>query len=83
MKIKVVARPNAKKDELIPPGLTLLIDAEFTYVAYVKEPPVNNRANEAIIRLLADYFNVSRSQVTLISGAHSKKKVFEIVAENG
>jgi len=44
----------------------------------VKERPVEGRANEAIIKLLAGHFRISRSQVKLISGAVSKRKVFEI-----
>ncbi len=48
------------------------------YIISVKAEPVDGKANEAIIKLLADYFDVSKSSITLISGQSSKQKVFEI-----
>ncbi|MDO8728275.1 MAG: DUF167 domain-containing protein [bacterium] len=78
MKIFVKAKPNAKEDKIIPPPLTLIPETEEWYTVSVKEHPVGGRANEAITKLLAEYFHVSRSQVKLISGATSKRKVFDI-----
>lgn len=49
-----------------------------TYKVSVKEAPVAGKANQAIIRALADYFNTSISQITLISGQTSKQKIFRI-----
>ncbi|MBI2035988.1 MAG: DUF167 domain-containing protein [Candidatus Liptonbacteria bacterium] len=45
----------------------------------VKEPPVGGRANEALTKLLALYFDVPKTSVKLISGLASRKKVVEIV----
>jgi hypothetical protein len=44
----------------------------------VKEPPIRGKANRAIINVLADYFNVSVSQVVLLSGFSSREKIFNI-----
>ena len=52
--------------------------SETEYRVSVKEPPVVGRANRAIARVLAEYFAVSASQVSLISGFSSRNKVFEI-----
>jgi uncharacterized protein (TIGR00251 family) len=48
------------------------------YKVWVKAPAVDGKANEAIIKALAEYFEITQSQVKLISGKISKKKVFEI-----
>lgn len=83
MKILVKAKPNAKESKVVPPPTTLFASrdgAEECYVVYVQEPPVEGRANEAIIRLLAEHFHVSRSEVRLLRGAMGKKKIFEITS---
>jgi uncharacterized protein len=49
-----------------------------TYKISVKEAPVDGKANEAIIKALSEYFEVSKSSITLVSGQTSKQKVFEI-----
>jgi uncharacterized protein YggU (UPF0235/DUF167 family) len=45
----------------------------------VKEPPKNGRANMAIAKALAAYFDISFSRVQLISGFSAKQKMFEII----
>ena len=42
----------------------------------VQAPPIEGRANEALIAFLADYFSVPRNRVALISGELSRSKVF-------
>jgi uncharacterized protein len=45
---------------------------------FVREPPIEGRANEAVIKCLAKHFRVSKSQVELVQGAKSKVKLFRI-----
>jgi uncharacterized protein (TIGR00251 family) len=71
MKIFVKAKPNANEEKIEK------ID-ESNFSISVKEPPVQGRANAAIISALAEYFKISKSQVRLISGFSSKQKIFEI-----
>ena len=78
MKIFVKAKTGQKENKVIPPPTRLFPEAEEWHVVSVKERPVEGRANEAIARLLAKHFRVPRSQVRLVSGATSKRKVFEI-----
>ena len=40
----------------------------------VQAPPVEGRANEALIRFFAEMFSVPRSAVTLASGEHGRNK---------
>jgi len=42
----------------------------------VQAPPVEGRANEALIAFLADVFSMPRMSVELISGELSRSKVF-------
>ncbi|HEY6271542.1 MAG TPA: DUF167 domain-containing protein [Terriglobales bacterium] len=41
-------------------------------------PPIEGRANEAVIRFFADLFEIPRSSVTIASGATSQRKVLRI-----
>ena len=87
MRIFVKAKTGAKEDRVIPPKLKLELDPTSHeaprddsdwYTVAVKERPIEGRANEAITKLLAEHFGVSRSEVKLLAGATAKRKVFEI-----
>jgi uncharacterized protein len=41
----------------------------------VKAPPVHNKANEALIALVAKWLGYPRTSVTIIKGGHSRNKV--------
>ena len=47
-------------------------------VVMVKALPIEGRANEAVGRLLAQHFGVTKSQLRLVSGASGRHKVFEV-----
>jgi uncharacterized protein (TIGR00251 family) len=79
MRINVKAKPRAKKEEIIPPQAGLFADREEVYIVSIKEPPVDGKANEAIVRVLAEYFKVPKSHVRIVSGQTSKKKIVEIL----
>ncbi|KND48649.1 MAG: hypothetical protein AB200_02900 [Parcubacteria bacterium C7867-005] len=78
MKIWVKARTGAKEDKVLAPQPRLIPEEEEWYIVRTKALPVEGKANEAITKLLAEHFKVSRSQVRLIRGATSKQKVFDI-----
>lgn len=46
------------------------------YRVEVREPPIEGKANKAVIEAVADYFALPKSAVTISSGQKSKKKVF-------
>jgi len=71
-------RPTNSSWNWFSPPLKLIPEDEEWYTVSVKERPVEGRANEAIIKLLAEYFKVSRSQIKLVIGGTSKKKIFKI-----
>ncbi len=71
VRLRVKAVPGASRDVIAGPlGDRLKIR--------VSAPPEGGRANEAIRRLLADAFAVSKADVTLESGPASREKTFAI-----
>lgn len=49
-----------------------------TLAIKITAPPVDGAANKACAEYLADLLGVRKSQVTLLSGASSRDKVFQI-----
>jgi len=71
--LAVRAQPGAKKTAIA--GVYGEGDAAQLKVA-VKAPPVEGRANEALIRFLAETFGIPKRSVELVSGELSRSKVF-------
>ncbi len=71
MKLKVIVHPNSKHPRIVA-------DLFGTLHIYVHEPPLDNRANEAVIKALAKHFKVAKSSIKLVRGATSKIKYFEL-----
>lgn len=71
MKINVIVHPNSKKPRVVE-------DLFYTIHIYVSEPPLEGKANNAVVKILAKKYGVSKSSVKLVSGAKSKNKLFEI-----
>jgi len=72
MKIFVKAKPSAKNESVEKIG-------SYNFVVSVKEPAKDGRANKAIIKALAEYFDVSPFSIRFVSGFSSKQKTFEIL----
>ena len=70
MKIQVKVKPSSKTEELSREGDSFMVK--------VKEPPKEGKANQVVIRLLAEHFGVSQSQVRILSGFRSRNKVVEV-----
>jgi uncharacterized protein (TIGR00251 family) len=70
-RIEVRFKPRAKNDRLTVTGMGTLDIA-------VTSPPVEEKANEHLVRLLAKKLGVSKSSISLIRGGHSKSKVVAI-----
>lgn len=48
------------------------------YKVWVTAPPAEGQANEALIEVLSDYFNLAPSRIRIKSGAKSSHKFVEI-----
>jgi uncharacterized protein (TIGR00251 family) len=70
VKIRVNVKPNSRTEELS--------QEDDSFIVKVKEPPREGKANQAVIKLLAEHFGVPQSQVRILSGFKSKNKVIEV-----
>ncbi len=68
MRILVKVKSKARKE-----GVEKTNDSHF--VIHTKAVPEKGKANADIIRLLSEYFKLSQSHVSIISGHTSKTKV--------
>lgn len=71
MRVSIITHPNSKKPRIEK-------DLLGSLHIYVSEPPLEGRANKAVLEALAKYFKVKRGNVVLLSGHKSKIKQFEI-----
>jgi uncharacterized protein len=70
MKVSVTVKPNSKVEEVTSSFDGLIVK--------VKEPPKEGKANRAVIALLAGFYNVPRSSISIVSGQGARKKIIEI-----
>lgn len=72
--VVVKVKPGSRKGPLVEAGA----DIEGGLTVYVRERAVDGKANQAVLRLLAEHFGVPRSHVELVSGAAARVKRFRI-----
>lgn len=53
-------------------------DGEEALTVYVTAPPDNGKANEAMICVLAEHFNVPKSRLTIVRGMTNRNKLVRI-----
>lgn len=73
MLVKVYLQPKSSKNEIVGPyrdGIKVRVTAA----------PVEGRANEALLRLLAKEFDVAPSSIEIIRGHRSREKIIGISA---
>jgi len=75
MKISIKVIPGAKQNEISDD-----FDEAGTRIIKVRvnKPAEDGKANKAAIELLAKYFKVKKSAVSIISGETSRNKIVEI-----
>ena len=69
--IQLKVKPNSRTRSLEP-------STEGPWLARLKSPPVDGKANEELVALLADHFNCPKAAVTIKSGAGSRLKLVTI-----
>ncbi|HSE19378.1 MAG TPA: DUF167 domain-containing protein [Pyrinomonadaceae bacterium] len=69
--IRIKVKPNAR---------TSLLEQreDGTWHAQIKSPPVDGKANEELIALVAKHFGCRKSGVSIKSGASSRTKLIQI-----
>lgn len=76
MILRVKATPNASRDGIV--GWQDVPLAGPVLCVKVRAPAVDGKANKALIRFLANTLKIPKSSVTLLKGASSRIKTFEI-----
>jgi uncharacterized protein len=66
--LRIIVQPRAKKTNIIG-----LYDGMVKLA--VASPPVDGKANATVITFLADFFKLKKSEVLIVSGARSRRKV--------
>ena len=72
MKITVQVKPNTRKDEV-------MVRDDGVYVVKVAVPPIEGRANERLIEILAKHFKKPKRSVEILSGTRGRHKIVEIL----
>jgi len=67
-------KPSSKKGALVQPAL------DGSLLVYVREPAVEGKANKAMTELLADYFDVPKTNIQILSGQKARIKRVEVTA---
>lgn len=65
--IEVQVKPNARVSELVDNG-------DGTWTARLKSPPVDGKANEELIALVARRFGCAKAEVGIKTGASGRQK---------
>ena len=71
MKVEVRVKPQAKTT-------SVELQANGSLLVKVKEPAKDGKANDAVIRAVADYFGLPKSTVKIVHGLSSRNKILEI-----
>ena len=69
--VDIAVKPRSSREGVGP------IQGDRLCVA-VNAPPVDGKANEAVVRLLASIFKIPRSAVTIVRGETGRKKTIRI-----
>ena len=72
MKIQLIVKPNYKQSKVIESDNASL-------VVYLKSPPIDGKANQELISILAQKYRVTKKQIKLKSGLSRRKKLIEII----
>jgi uncharacterized protein len=69
--LQVKVKPSARVQSFSP-------EDDGTWRAQIKSPPVDGKANEELIALIASHFGVRRAQVRIKSGTSGRLKRVEV-----
>lgn len=73
-KIAIRVIPKSRHQKLKFDGDTLKV--------WVNAPPIEGRANDELVEILAKYLKISKINIAIIAGFSSKNKLVDIVGVN-
>ena len=72
MKITVQVKPNSRKDDLS-------VGEDGVFVVKVAVPPIEGRANERLVEVLAVHFKKPKRLIRIVAGERGRRKIVEIL----
>ena len=69
--LQLKVKPGSREESLVE-------QPDGSWIARVKAPPVDGKANAAVIELVARHFGVRKAQVTIRSGLSGRMKRIQI-----
>jgi uncharacterized protein len=69
--LKLKVKPSSREESLVEQD-------DGTWLARVKAPPVDGKANAAVIALVAAHFGLRKAQVSIRSGAAGRLKLVQL-----
>jgi len=79
VQIAVRLSPRARSDRL--DGVARLADGTAVLQVSVTAPPVEGRANDALVQLLAKEWGIARRDFAIIGGHKSRNKIVHVAGE--
>lgn len=75
MQITVMVKPGSSQEKIVEmvPG---------TIAIWTHARAHDGEANQAVIKMLSDYYHVPKTSIFLLRGANSRKKIFNILDRN-
>ncbi len=68
MKIKIKLHPNSSQEKIVE------IEKDKSYEVWIKEKPIDGKANEELIKFLKKHF---KKNIEIVSGFNSRIKMIE------
>jgi len=79
LRVAIRLTPRARADRI--DGVIRNADGTSAVKVSVTAPPADNRANEALIALLAEEWHLPRRDLTLIAGSKSRSKTVQVAGD--
>ena len=71
MRISVKVLPRASKEEVVK-------EKDAAFKVYLKATPAGGKANKSLTSVLAEFFGVRKSDVRIVTGMTSRRKIVEV-----
>jgi uncharacterized protein YggU (UPF0235/DUF167 family) len=81
VRVAVRLRPRARADRF--DAIVPLADGVPVLLVSVAAPPVDNRANEALLRLMAKEWDLARRDLAIVGGQKNRNKLVHVAGDPG
>jgi len=69
--LRIKVKPGSRREGLLE-------QPDGSWLAHVKAPPVDGKANAALVALLAEHFGLRKAQINIRSGAGGRLKLVQL-----